>query len=205
MVRAAVLTSGEGVGFQAILDALVFKEIENMELAAVICPQRRCRAMEKALVAKLPAYVVDPELFPNSTSHSMAVANKLRDLDIDLVIQADYPLPLGVVPYQFRDRIIAVHPALYPAFEDLEGDVQQAVLDRGLRLAGATACFVDGDGRVGGVILQKAIPVRPEDDVTSLSRRVMDSCAWPLLSQAVKLYCQGRLTVQGKKVLIREE
>ena len=200
MVRTAVLASGDGGRLQAILDAMYFKEITNFELVAVICPERGCNAMKRALNAKVPAYVVDPELFPTLTSHSMAVANKLRDMDIELVILADYNVPLGVIPYQFRNRIIGTFPALYPAFEDAEGDVQRAVLERGVRVTGATAYFADSDGRVGGIILQKAVEVRPDDDPESLGRRVMEECEWPLLTRAVAAYCGGELNVRGNRV-----
>ena len=88
MVRAAVLASGEGSKLQAILDAIYFNEIPDLELVAVICPQRDAYAMTRALNAGIPAFVVDPELFPNSTSHSMAVANKLKDI-CELYILAD--------------------------------------------------------------------------------------------------------------------
>ena len=115
MVRTAVLASGDGARLQAILDAVYFNEIPNFELVAVICPQRGCYAMNRALNAGIPAFVVDPDLFPNMTSHSMAVANKLKDMDIELVILAGYDIPLGVVPYQFKNRIIGTYPALYPA------------------------------------------------------------------------------------------
>ena len=151
MVRAAVLASGDGGRLQAILDAIYFKEIPNSELVAVICPERGCNAMKRALNAKVPAYVVGPELFPTMTSHSMAVANKLRDMDIELV-------------------------------------------------TGATAYFADGDGRVGGIILQKAVEVRPGDDPETLGRRVMEECEWPLLTRAVAAYCGGELQVRGNRV-----
>ena len=200
MVRAAVLASGDGARLQAILDAMYFKEIPNFDLVAVICPERSCNAMMRALNAGLSAYVVDPELFPTMTSHSMAVANKLRDMDIELVILAGYDVPLGVIPYQFRNRIIGTYPALYPAFEDVEGDVQRAVLERGVRVTGATAYFADGDGGVGGIILQKAIDVLPGDDPESLGRRVMEECEWPLLTRAVAAYCGGELVVRGNRV-----
>ena len=204
MVRAAVLASGDGARLQAILDAMYFKEIPNFELEAVICPRREDYAMKRAANAGVPAFVVDPELFPNITSHSMAVANKLRDMDIELVILAGYDLPLGVVPYQFRNHIIGTYPALSPAFEDVEGDVNRAVLERGVKVTGATAFFADGDGGVGGIILQKAIDVLPDDTAESLGRRVMEECEWKLLSRAVALYCGGKLSVHGKRVLIKE-
>jgi len=204
MVRAAVLASGDGGRLQAILDAMYFKEIPDFELVAVICPDREAYAMKRALNAGVPAYVVDPELFPTMTSHSMAVANKLRDMDIELVILAGYDLPLGVIPYQFRNHIIGTYPALAPAFEDVEGDVNRAVLERGAKLSGATAFFADADGRVGGIILQKAIDVLPDDTPESLGRRVMEECEWKLLSRAVALYCGGKLAIHGKRVVVEE-
>ena len=204
MVRTAVLASGDGARLQAILDAVYFNEIPNFELVAVICPQQGSYAMNRALNAGIPAYVVDPELFPNMTSHSMAVANKLKDLDIDLVILAGYDCPLGVVPYQFKNRIIGTYPALYPAFDDLEsGDPVALALETGLKVTGATAYFSDGEGHVGAVILQRSLEVLPDDNVQTLSTRLMEECEWPLLSEAVTLFCAGRLSVRGKRVDIR--
>ncbi len=205
MVRAAALASGDGAQLQAILDSIYFHELPDLDLVAVISPQRDAYAMKRALNAGVPAYVVDPELFPTMTSHSMAVANKLKDMDIELVILAGYDRPLGVVPYQFKNRIIGTWPSLIPAFEDYEGDVHRAVLERGVKVTGATAYFADGDGRVGSIICQKAVPVLPEDDPSSLARRVMEDAEWKLLSQAVGLYCAGRLSIHGNRVLIAEE
>ena len=203
-VRAAALTAGDGAMLQAILDSLYFREIPDLELAAVIAPSREAYAITRAVNAGVPSFVVDPELFPNMTSHSMAVANKLRDMDIELVILAGYDLPLGVVPYQFRNHIIGTYPALSPAFEDVEGDVNRAVLERGVKVTGATAYFADGDGGVGGIILQKAIDVLPDDTPESLGARVMEECEWKLLSRAVALYCGGKLSVHGKRVIVAE-
>ena len=204
MVRAAVLASGDGSRLQAILDSVYFNERSNFELVAVICPQQGCYAMSRALNAGIPAYVVDPELFPNMTSHSMAVANKLKDMDIELVILAGYDLPLGVVPYQFKNRIIGTYPALYPAYNEEENaDPVALALESGLKVTGATAYFSDGDGRVGAVILQRSLEITPDDTVQSLSARLMEECEWPLLSEAVTLYCAGRLFVRGRRVEIR--
>lgn len=205
MVRAAALVSGDGAKLQAILDSMYFKEIPDFELVAVISSEKDAYAMKRALNAGVPAYVVDPELFPNMTSHSMAVANKLKDMDIELVILAGYNMPLGVIPYQFKNHIIGTFPALYPAFEDAEGDVQRAVLERGVKITGATAYFADADGRVGGIILQRAIEVMPDDTPDSLRRRVLEDAEWKLLSQAVSLYCANRLSIRGNRVIIEAE
>ena len=88
MVRAAALVSGDGAKLQAILYSMYFKEIPDFELVAVISSEKDAYAMKRALNAGVPDYVVDPELFQNMTSHSMAVANKLKDMDIELVILA---------------------------------------------------------------------------------------------------------------------
>lgn len=204
MIRAAALVSGDGARLQAILDSMYFKEIPDFELVAVISTARDVYAMKRALNAGVPAYVVDPELFPNMTSHSMAVANKLRDMDIELVILAGYDCPLGVIPYQFKNRIIGTFPALYPAFEDEEGDIQRQVLERGVKLTGATAYFADGDGRVGSIILQRAVEVLPDDTPDTLSRRVLEEGEWRLLSQAVILYCSHKLKIHGNRVIIEK-
>ena len=205
MVRAAALVSGDGAKLQAILDSMYFKEIPDFELVAVISSEKDAYAMKRALNAGVPAYVVDPELFPNMTSHSMAVANKLKDMDIELVILAGYDMPLGVIPYQFKNHIIGTYPALYPAIEDAEGDVQRAVLERGVKITGATAYFADADGRVGGIILQRAVEVMPDDTPDSLRRRVLEDAEWKLLSQAVSLYCANRLSIRGSRVIIEAE
>lgn len=202
MIRAAALVSGDGAELQAILDSVYFKEIPNFELIAVISSQRDAYAMKRALSAGVPAYVVDPDLFPTMTSHSMAIANKLKDMDVELVILAGYDLPLGVIPYQFKNRIIGTYPALYPAFEDEEGDIHRAVLERGVKVTGATAYFADSDGRVGSIISQRAVEVLPDDTRDTLARRVMEEGEWKLLSEAVKLFCTGRLSIHGKRVVI---
>lgn len=203
MIRAAVLAAGEGSLLQAILDAVYFNEIPDFELEAVICPRREDYAMTRARHAGVPAFVVDPELFPTMTSHSIAVANKLKDMDIDLVILAGYDRPLGYIPYQFKNRIIGTFPALWPAFGE-EEDPVQATLDNGVKITGATAYFADGDGRVGAVIAQKAIDVLPDDTKETLAQRILEDCEWELLTRAVILCCGRKLSVRGRVVTIKE-
>ena len=202
MIRAAALASGDGVKLQAILDAMYFGELPEFELVAVISPEKDAYVMQRALNAGVPAYVVDPDLFPTMTTHSMAVANKLKDMDVELVLLADYGVSLGVIPYQFKNRIIGTCPSLYPAFEDVEGDVCEAVLARGCKITGATSFFADGDGRVGSIIDQRAVVVLPDDTAESLARRVTEEAEWGLLTDAVKLFCAGRLSVRDNRVLI---
>ena len=181
---------------------MYFGELPEFKLVAVISPEKDAYVMQRALNAGVPAYVVDPDLFPTMTTHSMAVANKLKDMDVELVLLADYGVSLGVIPYQFKNRIIGTCPSLYPAFEDVEGDVCAAVLARGCKLTGATSFFADGDGRVGSIIDQRAVVVLPGDTAESLARRVTEEAEWGLLTDAVKLFCAGRLSVRDNRVLV---
>ena len=206
MVRAAALVSGGVSKLQAILDAVYFKEIPNFELVAVISSERTTKAMKRAAGAGVPAFVVDPELFPNMTSHSMAVANKLRDMDIDLVILAGYNLELGVIPFQYKNRIVGTCPCLVPAFEEVsDEEVFHAVLERGVKITGATAYFADNDGMVGSIIQQKAVTVYAEDTPETLRSRVTEEAECKLLIEALSLYCQGRLSHHGNRILISGE
>lgn len=206
MIRAAALVSGDGSKLQSILDALYFSELPELELVAVISPEKDSNALKRAASFQIPTFVVDPELFPNMTSHSMAVANKLKDMDIDLVILAGYRLELGVIPFQYKNRIIGTYPSLIPAFADVpDGDIFRAALERGIKITGATAYFADRDGTVGNIILQKAVDVLPGDTPEALARRILQEAEWILLPEAVSLYCQGRLSVHGSRVVISEK
>ena len=203
MVRAAALVAGDGSKLQALLDSMYFNEIPDFELVAVISSDKEAYAFTRAVNAGVPAFVVDPELFPNMTSYTMSVASKLRDIDVDLVILAGYELPLGVIPYQFKNRIIGTCPSLIPAFEDTPGDIVRAALERGVKVTGATAYVADADGRPGGIIMQQAVAVKPDDDPASLRRRILEDAEWKLLCEAIKLFCSGRLEFRGNRIIVK--
>lgn len=205
MIRAAALVSGDGSKLQSILDAIYFKELPDLELVAVISSDKDSNAMKRAVGFHVPAFVVDPELFPNMTNHSLAILNKLKDMDVELVILAGYRLELGVIPFQYKNRIIGTYPSLIPTFDDAPGgDIFRAALERGIKVTGATAYFADRDGTVGNIILQQPVSVQPDDTPETLQRRILEEAEWKLLPDAVSLYCQGRLSIHGNRVVIRE-
>ena len=203
MVRAAALVSGDGSKLQSVLDAVYFREIQDFELVAVISTNKDCNAVKRAENFRVPTFIVDPDLFPTSTSHSMAVANKLRDMDIDLVILSDYYVDLGVIPYQYKGKIIGSYPSLIPAFDDVpDGDIFKAAIDRGVKLTGATVYFADNDGRVGPIISQKTVEVKDDDTSASLMRRISVEAECVLLPEAIKMFVSGKLNVENGKVII---
>ena len=204
MVKTAILVSGGGTNLQAILDAHLFGEIKNCELTAVISSSPDAYAVTRAENSKIPVYIVDHDIFPNNYSFSEAVLNKLFDLDIELAVLAGFEYQLENNFYDgYRGRVLNVYPALLPAFfsGDVGGlSVHQDVLDFGAKITGATAYFAVGHGAPGPVILQKAIDVLDSDTAESLQQRVLETCEWTLYPQAVHLYCQGLLKIDGRSV-----
>lgn len=199
MIRSAVLVSGKGTKLQSLLDSVFFGEIPELQLVAVISSDAGAYALKRARNAGIETVVVEPSVFPNDTSYDMAIRNKLKDMDIELVINAGFYPGVGrETAKSFRGKVIAVQPSLVPAFETLRGDaVHEAVLARGLKVTGATAYLADENGGIGPVLLQKAVPVLADDDLTTLKRRVLTDAEWKLLPEAVKCFCAGKIRLHG--------
>jgi len=207
-VRTAVLVSGGGTNLQAIINANIFDEIPNFELVAVISSNPDAYALERAANAGVPAFVVDRNNFPNRASFSDSIHKKLKDLDIELVVLAGfmYVLELPLLK-EYANRVINVHPALIPSFCGLGFyglRVHQAALDYGVKVTGATAHFCIAEADEGPIILQKAVEVHEGDTPQTLQRRVMEEAEWKILPEAISLYCEGRLEVEGRRVTIKE-
>lgn len=203
MIRTAILVSGNGARLQTILDSMYFGEIPNYELAAVICTEENAQCQRRCKNAGVEAIIVETSDFPTKLSYSMAISNKLRDMDIELVVLAGYKMPLGVIANQFRNRVIGVYPSLIPAFEGDECPARSA-MERGCKVAGATAYFADADGKIGPIIGQQAVEIRQDDTLESLERRVLEEAEWKLLTKAIILFCQNRLEIHGDRVVIKE-
>lgn len=202
MIRAAALVSGGGTKLQALIDCVYFGEIPDFELTAVISSDPEAYAVNRAKSAGIPVYMVEEALFPNGASFALALLNKLRDLDIDLIVLAGFRPKLGEGTARlYYGNCIGVTPSLIPAFGGLpEAAVCRAAIDRGVKLTGATAYYMSESGGVGPIILQKAVEVLPGDTPESLRRRVMEEGEAPLLTEAVKLHCRGQIKLEGERV-----
>lgn len=209
MVKTAVLVSGGGTNLQAIIDSHLFGEIKNCELTAVISSNPKAYALERAKNANIPAYIVDRDIFPNRESFTEAILRKLQDLDIELVILAGFMYVLAPsIVNAYKNRIINIHPALIPSFcgDGYYGiHVHEKVLEYGAKISGATAHFVTSETDAGPIILQKAVEVREGDTPKELQERIMKEAEWIILPQAISLFCEGRLSVEGRIVHIKDE
>ena len=206
MKNIAVLVSGGGTNLQALIDAQGRGELINGRIAAVIASKPGVYALERATAAGIPGYVVARKDYPSSRAMTVALVAKLRSLDIDLVVLAGFMTILTEEMVQtFPNAILNVHPALIPSFcgPGYYGlHVHEKALEYGVKLSGATVHFVSEECDSGPIVLQKAVPVEEGDTPEILQRRIMEQAEWVLLPQAVSLFCQGRLRVEGRVVRI---
>lgn len=204
--RIAVLVSGGGTNLQALLDAQSRGEIVNGEIAAVISSSPEAYALERAKKAGVPGYVLEKKDCPDAASLTHTLVELLHKLDIQLVVMAGFmTIVTGELFQAYENAVINVHPSLIPSFcgKGCYGlHVHEKALDYGVKVSGATIHFVTEECDAGPIILQRAVEVLPDDTPEVLQRRIMEACEWKLLPQAVSLFCQDRLRVEGRVVHI---
>ena len=209
MVKTAVLVSGGGTNLQAILDANLFGELGNCELTAVISSSLEAYAVTRANSAGIPVYIIERDIFPNRESFCEAIIKKLHDLDIELVVLAGFAYePSIALIREYENKIINIYSSLMPAFcssEFPEAEIQTAVIERGVKITGATAYFVAPTLEESRIIMQHAVPVLDTDTPATLQQRVLEEAEWPLLPKVIALYCNDRLEIDGIKVRIKPE
>ena len=195
MVRIAVLVSGGGTNLQALIDAQSRGELKNGRIAAVLSSRPDAYALERAARAGIPGYVVARKDFASNREMTIALVDKLRELNIGLVVLAGFlHILTGEMVAAFPNAILNVHPALIPSFCGAGA--------YGVKLTGATVHFVNEEPDGGPIVLQKAVEILEGDTPEVLQRRVMEQAEWHILPQAVSLFCEGRLRVEGRIVHI---
>ena len=203
--RIAVLVSGGGTNLQALIDAQGRGELVNGEIAAVLSSSPDAYALERAKRAGIPGYVL-----PRGDARAVtaALVERLRELDIDLVVMAGFMTIVTEELFQaYPNAVLNIHPSLIPSFCGVGCyglHVHEKSLAYGVKVSGATVHFVTEECDAGPIVLQKAVEVLPDDTPETLQRRIMEQCEWKLLPRAVSLFCQGRLRVEGRKVTVLE-
>ena len=204
--RIAVLVSGGGTNLQALIDAQARGEIVNGEIVLVISSTPSAYALERAAKAGISSCVVARKEYPSNQAMTVALVDKLKEARIDLVVLAGFMVILtGEMVQAYPNAILNVHPALIPSFAGpgcYGLHVHEKALEYGVKLTGATVHFVSEECDGGPIVSQKAVEVLPDDTPEVLQRRVMEQCEWQLLPQAVSLFCQDRLKVEGRTVRI---
>ena len=204
MLKIVVLVSGGGTNLQAIIDSVAAGKITNTEIIGVISNNKTVKSLERARNAGIPAVSVSPKDFENRDLFNEAFLAKIDEFAPDLVVLAGF---LVAIPPQmvekYSNRIINIHPSLIPSFCGVGYyglKVHERVLERGVKVTGATVHYVNEGMDEGPIIAQKAVLVEENDTPEVLQRRVMEQAEWILLPQAIDDIANGRIQVIENKV-----
>lgn len=204
MLKTVVCVSGGGTNLQAILDAIDSGGITNTEIIAVISNNAGAKALNRAEEHGIPGILMSPKNYGDREQFNHAFTEKMCELDPDLIVLAGFlvKIPEEMVK-KFSDRIVNIHPALIPSFCGVGYyglKVHEKVLERGVKVTGATVHFVNEGMDEGPIIAQKAVTVEEDDTPEVLQRRVMEQAEWILLPAAIDDIANGRIRVVDGRV-----
>ena len=197
MLNIGVLISGSGTNLQAIIDETKAGGI-NGTIKVVISSKKNAYGLERARLSGIESvYETDED----------KIIDILEKNNIDLIVLAGY-LKIITPKFvdKFRNKIINIHPSLIPSFcgKGYYGEkVHQGVIDYGAKVTGATVHFVDEGADTGAIIMQETVNVEQDDDAKSLAKRVLE-VEHRILKESIRLFCENKLSIQGRRVFINE-
>jgi phosphoribosylglycinamide formyltransferase-1 len=200
-VNLGILISGRGSNFEAIDNSIARRKLDA-EIAVVIGNRESAPGLEIARQRGIPMRVIKSQGMERE-AYDRLLIDELRTHDVELVCLAGFMrlLSAGFVR-AFPNRVLNIHPSLLPAFPGL--DAQRQALEHGVRITGCTVHFVDEFLDSGPIVLQAAVPVLDGDTVDTLSARILaqEHVIYP---KAIQYIAQGRVTIEGRRVRIRDE
>ena len=201
-LAVGVLASGRGSNLQALLEACARPEFPA-RIAVVISDREQAVALERARGAGVEALWVNPKDFGDRQAFDLALVDELQRREVGLVCHAGFMRILSPAYVRaFAGRALNVHPSLLPAFPGLHA--QRQALEHGVKVAGATVHFIDEGVDTGPIVLQAAVPVERGDTEETLAARILVQ-EHRLYPEAVELFAQGRLRIEGRRVIVLPE
>ena len=199
MLKLTVLVSGGGTNLQAIIDRIADGSIHGAEIVRLISTTPGGNALERAEKAGIPSQVLSPKDFASREEFNDALLAALQASGADLVVLAGclVAIPPQVVK-AYPNRIINIHPALIPSFcgKGFYGlHVHEKVLERGVKVTGATVHFVDEDLDHGKILLQKAVEIPDGITPKELQQKVMKEAEWIILPKAIDMIADGQIPI----------
>ena len=197
MLKIAVFISGGGTDLQSVIDAVENKSI-NGEIVLVVSNRKNAYGLERAKKAGIETAVIrkDDEL----------IVKMLKERNVDLIVLAGYLAILtDVLIDAYPNKIINIHPSLIPSFcgPGYYGmHVHEKVLERGVKVTGATVHFVNGEVDGGPIILQEACNIDDLDNPEDIQARVLE-IEHRILPTAVALYCDGKIVVENERAKVK--
>lgn len=199
MLKICVCVSGGGTNLGAIYDALEAGKIKNAQIVRVISNNAGAYALTRARDHGTEAVCVSPKNFETREEFNKALLASMKECDPDLVVLAGFLVNIpGEIISAFRNRIINIHPSLIPSFcgPGFYGlKVHEGVLERGVKVTGATVHFVDEGIDTGKIIAQKAVNVEEGDTPKVLQQRVMEQAEWIILPETIKRIADGEIKI----------
>jgi phosphoribosylglycinamide formyltransferase-1 len=209
MTKIAVLVSGGGTNLQALIDAEKRGELGNGKITLVLASKPGVYALERAANNGIDSLVLARKEYESIAAYSGALVEALQKAEADLVVLAGFLTIIDEQVYRaFPNRILNVHPALIPSFcgKGFYGlYVHEAALAKGVKVSGATVHIVTPECDAGPIVLQKAVEVKEGDTPEILQKRIMEEAEWKILPKAVRLFCEGKITVENNIVHIKGE
>ncbi len=198
-MKIAVLCSGRGTDLQSIIDAIRDKKLDA-EISIVLTDKPNVPALIRAQNAGIPNFCVDRKLFSDRESFELAMIEKLKSAEVELVVLAGFMRILSSTFVRaYKDRIMNIHPALLPSFPGAHG--QRDALNYGVKISGCTIHFVDEGMDTGPIIMQSAVPVLDDDTEETLAARILEE-EHRIYPEAIQLFVENRLKIDGRRVKI---
>ena len=200
MVNLGVLVSGSGSNLQAIIDNIEAGRVDA-QIKVVVSNVPNVYALERARKHNIPSVVIRHKECKTREEFDQRLVEILKAHEVELVVLAGFMrIITPVLLRSFPMRVMNIHPALLPAFPGTH--VWQTEVDSGVKFAGCTVHFVDEGTDTGPIIIQAVVPVYEDDTGDTLNARILKQ-EHKIYSQAIQLYAEGRLEIQGRRVLAK--
>ena len=187
---------------QAIIDNIENGTIPNASIAVVLSDVGGTYALERAQNQGIDTFFVNPDQYEDKASYESEILGILEKYNINLILLAGYMRVVGpTLLNPYRNKMLNIHPALLPSFPGLHG--QKQAFDHGVRVSGCTVHFVDDGVDTGPIIIQKCVPVLEDDTEETLASRILEQ-EHKIFPEAVRLFVQGQLRIEGRNVRILE-
>jgi len=204
-LRLAILASGRGSNFEAILNSIKQGKLDA-SIQVVISNKASAGALEIARQNGIAAVHISKKQFPGQEQFDEQLLSILNQYQVNFVVLAGYLKMLSpIVVRNFKNRILNIHPALLPSFggKGMYGiHVHEAVLDYGCKVSGVTVHLVDEKYDTGAPVLQRCVPVQDDDTPEILAARVLKE-EHQIFTEALHLFAQDRVEIEGRKIKIK--
>lgn len=199
LVPIGVLISGGGTNLQAIIDAIAAGKLDA-KIKLVLSNKEDAYGLVRAKNHSMTTAVLDHKKFASREAYDQAVVDLLRAHGVELVVMAGFMRLLSPVFIKaYSNRIMNIHPALLPSFPGLQ--VQRKAVEYGVRFSGCTVHFVNEECDEGPIIIQAVVPVLPSDTEEKLAARILEQ-EHRIYPRAIQLYAEGRIRIDGRRVIV---